>query len=215
MTFRGFEVRRVDYITRPISPPIVLARVRTQLALEAAADFLRDKNESLAAEVGRLTWQIPIVQDVSIMAMALLAETRDHETGNPPYAALLAGAGARAAEAPEVCRRPGRPGRRPAVQVGPAARHRQGRDTGRDPAESPASSRMAAARQVARVLGLRESNENLLRVLPLGRAGRTDHTLATETNAGRAGWSESNQSRICRIHRRHYGIPRPVWRMYA
>ncbi len=101
MTFRGFEVRRVDYITRPISPPIVLARVRTQLALKAAADFLRDKNEYLAAQVARLTRQIPIVQDVSIMAMASLAETRDYETGNPPYAALLAGAGARAAEAPE------------------------------------------------------------------------------------------------------------------
>lgn len=84
MTFRGFEVRRVDYITRPISPPIVLARVRTQLALKAAADFLRDKNEYLAAQVARLTRQSPIVQDASIMAMASLAETRDHEPGNPP-----------------------------------------------------------------------------------------------------------------------------------
>jgi sigma-B regulation protein RsbU (phosphoserine phosphatase) len=50
---RGFEVGCVDYITKPISPPIVLARVRTHLALKAAADFLRDKNEYLAAEVAR------------------------------------------------------------------------------------------------------------------------------------------------------------------
>jgi sigma-B regulation protein RsbU (phosphoserine phosphatase) len=50
---RGFEVGCVDYITKPISPPIVLARVHTHLALKAAADFLRDKNEYLAAEVAR------------------------------------------------------------------------------------------------------------------------------------------------------------------
>jgi len=79
---RGFEVGCVDYITKPISPPIVLARLRTHLALKAAADFLRDKNEYLAAEVARRTKQISIVQDVTIMAMASLAETRDQETGN-------------------------------------------------------------------------------------------------------------------------------------
>jgi cyclic di-GMP phosphodiesterase len=79
---RGFEVGCVDYITKPISPPIVLARVRTHLALKAAADFLRDKNAYLAAEVARRTKQISVVQDVTIMAMASLAETRDQETGN-------------------------------------------------------------------------------------------------------------------------------------
>jgi sigma-B regulation protein RsbU (phosphoserine phosphatase) len=50
---RGFEVGCVDYISKPISAPIVLARVRTHLALKAAADFLRDKNAYLAAEVAR------------------------------------------------------------------------------------------------------------------------------------------------------------------
>jgi len=79
---RGFDVGCVDYITKPISPPIVLARVRTHLALKAAADFLRDKNEYLAAEVARRTKQISTVQDVTILAMASLAETRDNETGN-------------------------------------------------------------------------------------------------------------------------------------
>jgi len=79
---QGFDVGCVDYITKPISPPIVLARVRTHVALKAAADFLRDKNEYLAAEVARRTKQISMVQDVTIMAMASLAETRDNETGN-------------------------------------------------------------------------------------------------------------------------------------
>ena len=39
--------------------------MRTHLALKAAADFLRDKNEYLAAEVARRTKQISVVQDVT------------------------------------------------------------------------------------------------------------------------------------------------------
>ena len=34
---RGLALGAVDYITKPISPPIVLARVATQLALKGAA----------------------------------------------------------------------------------------------------------------------------------------------------------------------------------
>ena len=79
---RGFDTGAVDYITKPISPPIVLARVQTQLALKAAADFLRDKNAFLESEVARRTREVQVVQDVTIMAMASLAETRDNETGN-------------------------------------------------------------------------------------------------------------------------------------
>jgi putative two-component system response regulator len=79
---KGFDVGAVDYITKPISPPIVLARVKTQLTLKAAADFLRDKNQYLETEVGKRTKEVQMVQDVTIMAMASLAETRDNETGN-------------------------------------------------------------------------------------------------------------------------------------
>ncbi|MGH8686356.1 MAG: response regulator [Burkholderiales bacterium] len=79
---QGFDVGAVDYITKPISPPIVLARVKTQLTLKAAADFLRDKNSFLEAEVQKRTRDVQVVQDVTIMAMASLAETRDNETGN-------------------------------------------------------------------------------------------------------------------------------------
>ncbi|HYD55600.1 MAG TPA: two-component system response regulator [Burkholderiales bacterium] len=78
----GFDVGAVDYITKPISPPIVAARVRTHLTLKAAADFLRDKNAFLEAEVARRTRDVQVIQDVTIMAMASLAETRDNETGN-------------------------------------------------------------------------------------------------------------------------------------
>jgi putative two-component system response regulator len=79
---KGFDVGAVDYITKPISPPIVLARVATQLTLKAAADFLRDKNKYLETEVSKRTREVQVVQDVTIMAMASLAETRDNETGN-------------------------------------------------------------------------------------------------------------------------------------
>ena len=78
----GLELGAVDYITKPISPPIVLARVRNHLALKASADFLRNKADFLEAEVVRRTAEVMAIQDVTIMAMASLAETRDSDTGN-------------------------------------------------------------------------------------------------------------------------------------
>jgi putative two-component system response regulator len=78
----GFDCGCVDYITKPISPPIVLARVRTHLLLKSAKDFLKDQNAFLEAEVERRTREVQVIQDVTIMAMASLAETRDNETGN-------------------------------------------------------------------------------------------------------------------------------------
>jgi putative two-component system response regulator len=78
----GLKTGAVDYITKPISPPIVLARVETQLKLKAGADFLRDKAAYLEAEVARRTRDISAIQDVTILAMASLAETRDSDTGN-------------------------------------------------------------------------------------------------------------------------------------
>lgn len=79
---RGLELGAVDYITKPINPPTVLMRVDNQLRLKAAADFLRDQNEYLEQEVQRRTREVMAIQDVTILAMASLAETRDNETGN-------------------------------------------------------------------------------------------------------------------------------------
>ncbi len=79
---KGLELGAVDYITKPISPPIVLARVKTHLKLKATADFLRDKNDFLEQEVAKRTEEVMAIQDVTILAMASLAETRDLETGN-------------------------------------------------------------------------------------------------------------------------------------
>ncbi len=79
---RGLELGAVDYITKPVSPPILLARVRTHLALKASSDFLRDKAAYLEDEVVKRTQEISAIQDVTILVMASLAETRDPETGN-------------------------------------------------------------------------------------------------------------------------------------
>jgi putative two-component system response regulator len=78
----GLDLGAADYITKPISPPIVLARMRTQLDNKAVGDFLRDQNAYLEAEVSRRTRQLAAIQDVTILAMASLAETRDSDTGN-------------------------------------------------------------------------------------------------------------------------------------
>lgn len=78
----GFDLGANDYITKPISPPILLSRVKTQLENKAISDFLRDKNEFLEKEIEKRTKDIIAIQNVTIFAMASLAETRDNETGN-------------------------------------------------------------------------------------------------------------------------------------
>ena len=78
---KGLELGAVDYITKPIRPAILLARVRTHLILKQANDFLHDKNDFLEGEVNRRLRENQIIQDVSIRALAHLAETRDPETG--------------------------------------------------------------------------------------------------------------------------------------
>lgn len=77
-----FALGAVDYITKPVHPATCMARLRTHLALKATADFLRDKNAFLESEVAKRTRQVDAIQDVTIQAMASLAEARDADTGN-------------------------------------------------------------------------------------------------------------------------------------
>ncbi|PTQ67437.1 HD domain-containing phosphohydrolase [Pseudomonas sp. GV071] len=91
----GFSLGAVDYITKPISPPLVLARVKAQLQLKAGADFLRDKSEYLQLEVRRRTRDIEKLQEVTIEAMAGLARMRENPGGGhlariEPYMVALA-----------------------------------------------------------------------------------------------------------------------------
>ncbi len=78
---RGLNLGAADYISKPITPATVLARVRTQLQAKQARDWLRDQNAALEAEVARRMAENDLTQQVSIRALAHLAETRDPETG--------------------------------------------------------------------------------------------------------------------------------------
>ena len=78
----GLDSGAVDYITKPIAPAILLARVRTQLELKQARDWLSDQNSYLEREVAKRMAENTLIQEVSIRALARLAETRDPETGN-------------------------------------------------------------------------------------------------------------------------------------
>jgi len=79
---RGLESGAVDYITKPISPAVMEARIKTHLENKAAADFIRNKNIYLEAEINERTKSMEAIQDVTIFTMTSLAETRDLETGN-------------------------------------------------------------------------------------------------------------------------------------
>jgi len=79
---KGLDLGAVDYIVKPLRAPVLLARVRTQLELKRARDWLRDKNAWLEAEVASRMRENQLIQDVSIHALARLAEIRDPETGN-------------------------------------------------------------------------------------------------------------------------------------
>ena len=78
----GFRLGAVDYIAKPIRPAILLARAKTHLDLKKAKDWLANQNEYLESEVARRMRENELVKDVSLYALAMLAEARDKETGN-------------------------------------------------------------------------------------------------------------------------------------
>ncbi|MBL8435889.1 MAG: response regulator, partial [Zoogloea sp.] len=78
---RGLELGAVDYITKPINPAVVLARVRTHLELKHARDRLALENEWLEQEVARRMSENLLIQELSVRALACLSEARDNETG--------------------------------------------------------------------------------------------------------------------------------------
>jgi putative two-component system response regulator len=78
----GLELGAVDYVTKPVRPAILLARIRTHLELKQSRDWLKDQNGYLEAEVSRRMQENELIKDISLNALASLAEKRDNETGN-------------------------------------------------------------------------------------------------------------------------------------
>ena len=78
----GLALGAVDYITKPFNPDIVLARVRTHIELAKARERLHDENAWLEREVARRTNENALIRDLSLSALACLAEVRDIETGH-------------------------------------------------------------------------------------------------------------------------------------
>ena len=79
---KGLSMGAVDYVTKPIKPGLLLARVRAQLELKAARDSLFRQNTQLDAEVHRRMAENDLIKDFSLNSLATLAEKRDNETGN-------------------------------------------------------------------------------------------------------------------------------------
>lgn len=73
----GLSVGAVDYLGKPISPPILFARVSTHLTLRAARKLLQEHNQNLERMVQQRTAQLLLMQEALILAMASMAETRD------------------------------------------------------------------------------------------------------------------------------------------
>lgn len=71
---KGLELGAVDYITKPISPSIVLARVHTQLALY-------DQNRVLEKKVQERTQELNKTRLEIIQRLGRAAEFKDNETG--------------------------------------------------------------------------------------------------------------------------------------
>jgi putative two-component system response regulator len=78
---RGLSLGAVDYIAKPLRPALVLARVRTHLALKHTRDMLLLDKQTLEREIERRMHETLLVQEVGMRALARLAETRDNETG--------------------------------------------------------------------------------------------------------------------------------------
>ncbi len=85
----GLSLGAEDFVHKPFSPAVVMARVRNHLALAAASRELRRHNDDLqrlveerTQEIVRRGQQLIAAQSATISALCALAEVRDGETGN-------------------------------------------------------------------------------------------------------------------------------------
>jgi len=78
----GLKRGAVDYILKPIRPAIVKARVKAHLEIKHFRDSLKNQNALLEARVAQRIQDNIMIQDISLSALAGLAEARNSYTGN-------------------------------------------------------------------------------------------------------------------------------------
>ena len=77
----GFELGAADYIVKPVSPPIVLARVRAHLALSDQRHGLQQLVAERTSELERSNRQLAQTHLVMLKQLGRAADYRDNETG--------------------------------------------------------------------------------------------------------------------------------------
>jgi putative two-component system response regulator len=84
----GLELGAVDYITKPISPAVVKARVRTHLSLRQAREDLKNQNSILEKKVAERTEQLRLRNEEVVQTrleiirrLGRASEYKDNETG--------------------------------------------------------------------------------------------------------------------------------------
>ena len=79
---RGLQLGAVDYVTKPVIPSIVLARVQTHLRLRDQSAHLEEIVRERTYDLESRTAELVQSQELAIVALGSLAEARDNETGN-------------------------------------------------------------------------------------------------------------------------------------
>jgi len=79
---KGLRIGGNDFISKPINPGVLYARIETQIKLREAQKSLQAHNENLEEQVKQRIGEVLRLQDSSIFVMVSLAEFRDENTGN-------------------------------------------------------------------------------------------------------------------------------------
>jgi len=79
---RALRAGAVDYVSKPIAPEILRARVATHVRLRRSSAYLKDQNRLLEDLVSERTAEKTLLRDATLHALASLAEFRQCETGN-------------------------------------------------------------------------------------------------------------------------------------
>jgi CheY-like chemotaxis protein len=80
---KGLRIGASDYITKPISPPVVQARVRTHLDLKRAREQLLRQNTALEDLVRERTAEVVQAQKERVEGLKHFADAMAHQIRNP------------------------------------------------------------------------------------------------------------------------------------